>query len=133
MYKQKFSEDFKFGLQQEDAQFDLIKKIDCDLVKTSVKSIFDYESKNSLVELKSRNNTCNQYPTTMVAYDKIEYAHRFPDKKIYFCFKFTDGLYYYQYNKDDNLEYGIGGRRDRGRDEIKSYCYIPIKYLINLE
>ena len=133
MYKQKFATDFKFGLEQEDAQFDLIKQLDCDLVKTSVRSIFDYESKNSLVELKSRNNCYNKYPTTMVGYNKIEYAHKFPDKTIYFCFKFTDGLYYYKYNKDDNLEFNLGGRRDRGRDEIKDYCYIPIKYLVKLE
>ena len=48
-------------------------------------------------------------------------------------FKFTDGLYYYEYNKSDNLEYGMGGRKDRGRNEIKDYCYIPIKYLVKLE
>lgn len=133
MYKQKFNSDMEFGLEQEKSNFDLIKQLDSDLVMTSRNSIFDYASENSLAELKSRNNCYNKYPTTMVGYNKIEYAHKFPNKNIYFCFKFTDGLYYYKYDKNDTLEFATGGRRDRGREEIKDYCYIPIKYLKKLE
>lgn len=132
MYKEKFNKDFKFGLKQEDLLFDTIKRLDSDLVKTGARAIFDYESEKTLVELKSRNNTYNKYPTTMVGYNKIQYANKL-NKDTYFCFNFTDGLYYYKYNKNDKLDFGRGGRCDRGREEYKDYCYIPIEYLRKFE
>lgn len=133
MYKEKFATDLKFGLEQEKINFEAIKKLDCNLVETNRRCIFDYESEYTLVELKSRNNAYNKYPTTMIGYNKIEYANKFPNKKVYFCFKFTDGLYYYEYNKNDKFEFNLGGRCDRGRAEINHYCYMPITYLKKLE
>lgn len=128
---EKYQEDMKFGIEKEINQLDLIKSaIDINL-KRSIKknAIFDYYSDNTLVELKSRRNNHNTYPTTMVGYNKIEHANKFPEKEAYFCFCFLDGLYCYKYNKDDKLEVRLGGRRDRGKDEIKEYCYIPISLL----
>jgi hypothetical protein len=65
----------------------------------------------------------------MVGYNKVEYALKHPEKQAYFCVCFLDGLYCYKFSKDDKLEVRLGGRRDRGRDEIKEYCYIPIELL----
>lgn len=127
---EKYQEDMKFGTEKEINQLDLIQyAIDSNLKRSKKNAIFDYYSDNTLVELKSRRNNHNTYPTTMVGYNKIEYANKFPEKQAYFCFCFLDGLYYYKYNKDDKLEVRLGGRRDRGRDEIKEYCYIPISLL----
>lgn len=128
---EKYQEDMKFGTEKEINQLDLIKSaIDINL-KRSVKknATFDYYSDNTLAELKSRRNNHNAYPTTMVGYNKIEYALKHPEKQAYFCFCFLDGLYYYKFSKDDKLEVRLGGRRDRGKDEIKEYCYIPISLL----
>ena len=128
---EKFREDMKFGTKQEIDQFDLIKSVLDANLKPSEKrnAIFDYYSDNTLVELKSRRNNHNTYPTTMVGYNKIEYALKYPDKQIYFCFCFLDGLYYYKFSKEDKLQVELGGRRDRGRNEIKEYCFIPITLL----
>jgi hypothetical protein len=128
---EKYREDMKFGIEQEINQFDLIKSVLDANLKKSEKSnaTFDYFSDNTLVELKSRRNKHNTYSTTMVGYNKIEYALKHPDKQAYFCFYFLDGLYYYKFSKDDKLEVRLGGRRDRGKDEIKEYCYIPISLL----
>lgn len=128
---EKFREDMKFGIEKEINQLGLIKSaIDINL-KRSMKTnaTFDYYSDNTLAELKSRRNNHNTYPTTMVGYNKIEYALKHPEKQAYFCFCFLDGLYYYKFSKDDKLEVRLGGRRDRGKDEIKEYCYIPISLL----
>lgn len=130
-----FFTEYAFGVKSELDCFDAIKNfIDCDLKRSEKRgATFDFYSDNSLVELKTRKNNYRTYPTTMVGYNKIEYANKFPEKNIYFVFKFLDGLYYYKYNKDDKLDFGLGGRRDRGRDEIKDYCYIPIELLKKID
>ena len=51
--------------------------------------------------------------------------------EVLFVFKFTDGIYYYEYCNED-LPVKIGGRCDRGRPEYKNYVYIDIKKLIKL-
>ena len=87
------------------------------------------------IELKTRNNTYNKYPSTMVGYNKIKIAEEDnTDKKYKFLFLFKDGLYCWDFEKD---KYTIktGGRRDRGLYEYKQYAYIPIEelYLISKE
>lgn len=96
-------------------------------------SVFDYYFKDKVndkrveIELKSRNNSYEKYPTTMVGYNKIKYLQKY-NKKGVFYFLFTNGLYKWDYNE---FEYKVnqGGRRDRGKDEIKEYAFIPIKKL----
>lgn len=81
------------------------------------------------IELKSRNVPFNQYPTTMVGHNKVKICENDITKKKYrFLFLFTDGLYCWKYNRD---QYKIdnGGRCDRGKNEIKRYCFIDTKYL----
>ena len=130
----KKSADIEFGLSKEDEYFNILK--DC-FDETLIKSInkydlFDYIGNDCFIELKSRRNTHNKYPDTMIGYNKIEFAQS-TNKIIIFCFSFTDGLYYYKFNKEDlinnNLRIDEGGRCDRGRNEYKQYCYIPIKLL----
>lgn len=130
---EKFREDLVFGKQKEEDQFEIIKDcLDKNLVKSEKKNaLFDFYSETSLIELKSRRNNYNHYPTTMVGYNKIEYGLK-SGKDIYFCFSFLDGLYYYKFSKTDKLEFSLGGRRDRGKNEIKEYCFIPIELLIKI-
>jgi hypothetical protein len=130
----KKNNDTEFGLSKEDEYYKNFK--DC-FDETLLKSInkydlFDYIGDECLIELKSRRNTHNKYPDTMIGYNKIEFA-KTSCKDIVFCFSFTDGLYYYKFDKEDlindNLRIDEGGRNDRGRNEYKQYCYIPIKLL----
>jgi hypothetical protein len=125
----KYKEDFKLGLTQEDILLEVIKKkFGNDIVKTKLSSIFDFKSETTLIELKTRRVKKDTYPDTMIGLNKIEYAAK-SDKEIYFAFQFIDGLYYWKYDKDVILNYRGGGRSDRGKCEYKPYCYIPVNLL----
>ena len=98
---------------------------------------FDFRTKNksTFIELKTRMNAKNKYPTTMVSQSKVNIAKEYPKKKFVFCFKFTDGLYYIQYEKElfDTFEMSQGGRNDRGREEYNTYCFIPVSKLTKID
>jgi hypothetical protein len=129
-----FKSDYIVGRANEITYLPYIQRElkDPTLKHTSKKDIFDFIGENKLVELKSRNFDCYKYPDTMIGLNKIEFAKANPDKEYYFCFLFTDGLYYWKYNEDDKLNYRSGGRFDRGYNEIKQYAYIPISLLKNI-
>ena len=126
--------DIEFGLNKEDEYYNILKEyFDDTLEKVNNKfNLFDFIGKDCYIELKSRRNTHNKYPDTMIGYNKVEFA-KSTYKSVIFCFSFTDGLYYYKFDKEDlinnNLRIDEGGRCDRGRNECKQYCYIPIKLL----
>ena len=95
----------------------------------STYDIYDYKGSNKFIELKSRNNKMNAYDKTMIGYNKILKAASI-DEDVYFFFWFTDGIYFYKYNKDDKLEVKISGRFDRVcSGELNYYAYIPINLL----
>ena len=129
--------DIEFGLLKENEYYEILKdKFDNTLEKTNNKfCLFDYIGENYYIELKSRRNTHNKYHDTMVGYNKIHFAMN-TNKIIIFCFAFTDGLYYYQFENNDvmqhKLRFDYGGRNDRGVKEYKDYCYIPIELLVKL-
>ena len=98
---------------------------------------FDFISENIYIELKTRNNNYNKYPTTMIGHNKLIKARELKNKNIktYFFFRFTDGIYYIRYTDKllDNIKSKIGGRFDRGCKELNLYSYIPIDQLKRLE
>jgi len=105
------------------------------LTKTDKYHYFDFIDDNLIYyELKSRSNKYNQYPTTMVGANKVDMLNTL-NKIGIFVFLFTDGLYYYKYDKttNDPLVFAEGGRIDRYKKEIKKYCYIPINLLKRIE
>jgi len=83
-------------------------------------------------EVKSRNCNHDKYPTTMIGVNKFEFA-KLTDKNVLFIFCFKDGIYGYEYTIYNNFKRGMGGRRDRGKDEIKQYVYIPIDKLFKID
>ena len=83
---------------------------------------------NKFIELKSRNNEKNKYLTTMVGYNKIMKASEL-EEDVYFFFSFTDGIYYWKYDRNIDLEIKKGGRYDRGCSEINDYAFIPVNIL----
>ncbi len=137
-YKQKFDKDYKFGIDQENKKKSIIETaFDIKVKKTaSVYNPYDFycESNNTYYELKSRNNTFDKYPTTMIGINKLNFDLNSDDKKFVFLFNFTDGLYYINYEKElfDTFKIEKGGRFDRGKTEIKDYLYIPIEHLIKI-
>ena len=64
----------------------------------------------------------------MVGLNKISRSLADENRLYKYYFLFTDGLYCWDFHKGE-FEVSKGGRRDRGRPEIKDYAYIPIKYL----
>jgi hypothetical protein len=130
-----FEEDYQFGTTSEEQTLSTIRTIDPTIQRNQDRySPFDYNNEGNtiFVELKTRNNAKNKYPTTMLPYSKVKIAEANINKTYYFAFKFTDGIYYIQYNKNlfDTFEIKEGGRWDRGRPEMNRYIYIPVDKLI---
>ena len=125
--------DLAFGKKSEN---DVISKLSCFgevIPMDDPYAPFDFRTKNksTFIELKTRTNSKDKYPTTMVGQSKVEIAKQYPKKKFIFCFQYTDGLYYIPYSKElfDTFEVSQGGRADRGRVESNTYCYIPVDKL----
>ena len=126
-----FKTDYEYGRKYETILGDYLNK---DLLDENKYELFksktypfDLYNNNYICELKTRYNiTKDKYPTTIFGASKLTKME--PDKNYVFYFLFTDGLYKWDFNKD---EYFIAenGRLDRGRPEFKDHCNIPIKYL----
>lgn len=129
--------DLKFGKKNEDKVLGTLREhFKCDLAKSKrCSDYFDYhyegDDKLVKVELKSRRNAKNKYPTTMIGKNKIDAALKLIKEgyEIYLCFNFTDGLYYTRFDENSKYETKQGGRWDRGRPEVKDYCYFPVDNL----
>ena len=125
-----FADDYSKGTLHEKEMLPILQEYFKDglLRLTPPSSIFDYEGDYKFVELKKRNVESYKYPDTMIGLNKIKYCQDKPED-YYFVFSFLDGDYIWKYNNEAKLNYRSGGRRDRGRNEIKDYCYIPINLL----
>ena len=94
---------------------------------------FDYENEEYLIELKTRNNNFDKYPTTMISTNKINYGLKL-NKSMIFIFKFNDCIKYIEYDKELFNKYEnkyFKSRWDRGRDEYNYYTFIDIKDLLD--
>jgi hypothetical protein len=124
--------DLEFGLSAEEQLLSVVRsKYGEGICRTKDKSCrVDYCGDDILVELKSRRNTYDKYPTTMIGKGKIDYMLE-SGKKSVCLFNFTDGLYSIEIdkNKIDQFVLSKGGRFDRGRPELNMYYYIPTRML----
>ena len=130
------SKDIKFGNDKEKKIIKQLEKhLNIKLSKTDDYDEFDFINKKEkiIIELKSRRNTLERYPTTMIGLNKIKKAEikKKEGYKVMLFFSFTDGLAYYKFKKINKDWIRDGGRCDRGKDEIKKYYYIPTNELIN--
>ena len=125
--------DYNFGINKEIQLLPTIKDYlkDNTIYKLENFNEFDFKGDNKYIELKSRRNKYNKFSSTMIGLNKIEKASTL-DEYVYFFFCFEDGLYYWLYDKDYELEIRQGGRWDRGKPEIKFYAYLPIEMLIKI-
>jgi len=130
-----FTNDYKFGLQNEDKILPLINKyFNTDSLNPIIKSVSsfslnDFESDTTLYELKSRTNNYNKYNDTLLGFNKIING----SKKQVFLFNFTDGLFYIEY--DETLfntftkKPFVRNQRTDYNDIPKIYLFIPINKL----
>jgi hypothetical protein len=132
MYKKNYI-DYLVGLERERQLLPILKTHfnDDSIFQLTQYNTFDYKGDNKYIELKSRNNKIDKYDKTMVGYNKIIRASTILED-VYFFFWFTDGIFYWKYNKDINLEVKKGGRYDRGLNEINDYAYIPTSLLTKI-
>ena len=135
MYLEKLEADRKYGFSSEDANVETFKSfLSCPHLKQNNQfDLFDYESDEYLVELKTRRCKSNTYPDTMIPINKIDFC-KTSTKTIYFFFQFIDGLFFWEFNAAQLplLRFDTGGRCDRAKNEIKKYAYIPFKILTKL-
>ena len=96
------------------------------LVKLSTYHQMDFKDNEvRFYEVKKRNCKSTEYDDSMIGYNKIEFCNKQP-KNSFFVFEFTDKILYYEYIPKSKVTQHLGGRCDRGKQEIKDYAYFPI-------
>jgi hypothetical protein len=140
---QKQKDDIEFGRRNEEKNLPILKTMfGEDLVKTkNTFNIRDFYNKNYFIEQKSRKCKHDQYPDYMIGWNKIEDAVN-ADRKYIIVMDFTDGTFFYQFNKEDignGIEKRMGGRMDREdasgnlMDERKECAFIHKRLFTRLK
>ena len=79
--------------------------------------VYDWVNDNYYVELKSRNNDFNTYPTTMIGFNKVEeWGKDTSNKRYFFLFAFLDGFYEWELTQENYDDIG-------GYDAVKKYNF----------
>ena len=100
---------------------------------------FDFYNDEFYIELKTRNINHNQYPTLFFSenkYYKGLYLIQNHNKRIVFIWRCNDGCYYWELKKDNHEKEGfiaLGGRTDRGRNEIYNLYNVKCEFIKPLE
>jgi len=130
--------DHAFGTEQELIHHRAIvnKFGECKKIKGRF-AIFDFEGDNFFVELKCNRVSITKFPTAIIGKNKIDKAEFVYNTgtDVYFCFNYLEGLYFWKYNKEDALEklkFSKCGRTDRGKCELRDYCFIPVELLTKI-
>ena len=94
-------------------------------------STFDFVNDNTIAELKSRRVPCMKYHDTMIGYNKLKICEEdHPDHvggaEYVFYFLFTDGLYKWDYHKD---QFQVKSFFHRDKQYCQDYGYIPVSHL----
>lgn len=136
-FKLKKTEDLSYGFDKEDTVKPFLDYyFDTNLIKTDEYDTFDYVDKpeSMMIELKSRRVNRKQYPDTMVGYNKVKKGIELMKQEnggydIYYAFDFKDSIAIYKFEKLNKSWIRKGGRKDRGKAELKDYYYIPTNKL----
>lgn len=127
--------DLHFGKCNEVTVLSTIQSVFSNDIKlcTDPYATIDYCSNDYNIELKSRRIKHDKYHTAMIGKNKIDYLLG-QNKKGIILYKYLDGLYYVEINKETVNKFVLakGGRYDRGKREISDIYYIPIKLLKRL-
>ena len=123
--------DYEFGHNQERLLKPIIESVVGRVQTKNRYCAYDFENETCIVELKSRKVNHDAYPSLMIGLNKLKTFDKNSHKDAYVFFGFTDGVYYWNYNKQDVYN-AVGGRTDRGKDERKLYGFIPRECLIKV-
>jgi hypothetical protein len=126
-----YPEDNRRGLIEQRKLLPKLKEyFNRDIIEIEAKlSPFDYECDKYFYELKTRTNTKDKYPTTLIGRNKIE-----GNKKTILIFKFTDCLCYIKYKKSLFDTFDVKKFDRNVKETNKSdYIYIPIEHLKIIE
>lgn len=135
-YKNALEKDLKFGLAEEDKLLQLFReRFDKCLSKTNTFAIIDFISPKTYLELKSRNCNHDKFDDIMIGENKIRFAEK-TKKRVILVWNFQDGIYFYEFKKEDiengNIQFRMGGRTDRGKNEKKMCAYVSSSLLVPL-
>ena len=137
------AEDLKFGLKNEEAVSGVLKTLsvmydEAEFINTKelYKDYyypFDFEgtTHKTAVEMKSRRNKKNTYPTTIIPVAKVMTN----GVRQLFMFKFTDCITYIEYDKavfDKFVVSDITTERYGARDVPKPHFHIPVGLLLDI-
>lgn len=92
------------------------------------REVYQFGNLVGYVEVKSRRNTWNKYPTTVVSLNKVAKA-KASDLPIYFVFYFEDRVGYLDPKKVEPVEIKFVGRRDRGGAGT-DHAFYPIDSIV---
>jgi hypothetical protein len=81
------SEDLAYGLAKEEQMItQLQEKFGAELERsTKPYSPYDFRAEGVRVELKSRTNASEKYPTTMVGLSKVQFAQNYRGEYLLLC------------------------------------------------
>mgnify|MGYP003624587314 CR=1 FL=1 len=139
-------EELKIGSLQEERLKGIIeKKYKVSLKKLDQYNPMDFVCDKFFVEIKSRRNKHDTYPTTIIGKNKIDYAKKYlfsinqfaweEDKfKVLYVFAFEDGDWFIEQKEHndewiDDCEVKEITRRDGVGTNNKEHLCIPIKFL----
>jgi hypothetical protein len=133
-----YEDEYLFGLKKETELKDIIQIYfnTTELRKLSKFHPFDYKTSNCFFEIKTRRTRLNDFPTTLIGYNKFVFAEALQNfENCYFIFQFIDGLYYYKYEKNDINIYEQKHiyRRDRNETTSKYHMLIPNEKLTKID
>lgn len=89
------------------------------------------KEENLYIEVKTRRCRHNKYKTLFFSKAKLDFINKNPSNEYIFIYNLIDGLYLWKFNINE-LFLSMGGRTDRGCNEVKKLCNIPVKYLIKI-
>ena len=117
-------ERYALGVKEEEEQLNTLRQFFNDdiIVPLPEGSTFDFQGKNKLIELKSRRCKRTAFPDTAIGMPKISYATQCQED-VYFVFNYTDGMYFWKYDKTIPLR--LGAISTSGI----AHWFIPIKLL----
>tara|TARA_R110001592_G_scaffold42590_2_gene138299 strand:+ start:1028 stop:1495 length:468 start_codon:yes stop_codon:yes gene_type:complete len=138
-FKEQFEKDYFMGKLNEKKLIKYLNDIDPETYYLCRQryALMDFKKFNDdkfLGELKSRNCKKDKWETAIISTNKIEKAIKDTNGTLYkFYYLYEDGLYYYDFNKED-IDNGIifkdwWCRYSRGQEEKKMVYYIPRELL----
>lgn len=96
----------------------------CNFEETNKYHNFDFKCKDIYVEVKTRRIKSYSYDTLFFSYSKYKYIKKNPNYEYYFLYNLEDGYFLWKYNEKE-LTFKMGGRKDRGKNEIYKVCNVP--------